>query len=347
MRIAAVSAALPSRRVTNDDILGLVREHSAAGFEGDMEDALRKISFWLAYSGSEARLWSTEQERPIDLLVRAAEQALDEAGMARESIDVVIYTGIGRGFLEPGGAYHAAAALGIERAQCFDVLDACMSWTRAVQLAEGLFASGACRTAMLVNAEFNMRPGGAVYPDVFTLRHADEITWSFPAYTLGEAASATILTAEGETPWSFEFSSRPDLAELCNIPMAGYADFSLPSEKVARNGVGRFTSFGFDLHEAARIEAMEVFKRLDAPADEVTAVFTHASSKRFWQEMADTVGLRDQIFHVFQDTGNIVSASVPTAIATAVGEGRLSRGDRAIGWVGSAGMSFSAFSFVY
>ncbi|MFI6729048.1 3-oxoacyl-ACP reductase [Streptomyces sp. R-74717] len=347
MRIAAVSAALPSRRVTNDDVLDLVREHSADVFEGDIEEALRKISFWLAYSGSDCRVWADDGERPIDLLARAAEEALDEAKVTRESIDVVIYTGIGRGFLEPGGSYHAAAALGIKRAQCFDVLDACMSWTRALQIVEGLFASGACRTAMVVNAEFNMRPTGPVYPGVFALPNADAITWSFPAFTLGEAASATILTADGHEPWSFEFSSRPDLADLCNIPLDGYADFSRPSEKTARNGVHRFTSFGFELHEAAQVEATEVFKRLDAPKEEATAVFTHASSKRFWQEMADGVGLGDKIFHVFQNTGNIVSASVPTAIATAVSEGRLKRGDRAIGWLGSAGMSFSAFSFVY
>ncbi|GAB3109819.1 hypothetical protein GCM10027160_09320 [Streptomyces calidiresistens] len=272
---------------------------------------------------------------------------MERAGVTPEGVDVLIYTGIGRGFLEPGGAYHAAAALGTLRAQCFDVIDACMSWVRAVQLAEGLFASGACRTAMIVNAEFSLHSGGPVYPGVFALPDADAVSWSFPAYTVGEAATATVLTADGGRPWSFAFSSRPDLADLCNIPLEGHEGFCAPSEKVARNGVGRFTSFGFELHEAARSEAVEVLKRLDPPTDEIGAVFTHASARRFWQEMADSVGLGDRVFHVFQETGNIVSASVPTAIAGAVEEGRLRRGDRALGWVGSAGMSFSAFSFVY
>ncbi|MFI7612718.1 3-oxoacyl-[acyl-carrier-protein] synthase III C-terminal domain-containing protein [Nonomuraea terrae] len=348
MRIAAVSAALPSRRVTNEDVVGLVREHSAPVFEGDLEDTLRKIEFWLAYSGSECRRWSEDHERPADLLVRAGEQALAEAGLARESVDIVIYTGVGRGFLEPGGAYHAAVALGLRRAQCFDILDACMSWTRALQLVDGLFRSGACRTALVVNAEFSLRPTGHVYPHVFALRNPEALTWTFPAFTLGEAATATVLTAEGAEPWTFAFASRPDLADLCNVPMADYADFCVtPSEKIAKNGVQRFTSYGFDLHEAGRDEVLEVFKRLDAPKDEAVAVFTHASSKRWWQDMADHVGLGERIHHVFQDTGNIVSASVPAAIASAVGGGRLRRGDRAIGWVGSAGMSFSAFSFVY
>ncbi|MEU6084913.1 3-oxoacyl-[acyl-carrier-protein] synthase III C-terminal domain-containing protein [Streptomyces sp. NPDC047108] len=347
MRLAAVTAALPSRRVSNADILEMVREHSAATLDGDIDEALKKIRFSLAYCGSEVRRWAAEGERPLDLLTRAGEEAMEQAGVSPDSIDVLIYTGIGRGFLEPGGAYHAAAALGTGRAQCFDVIDACMSWARGVQLVEGLFASGACRTAMIVNAEFNMHPGGPLFPGVFALPHPDAVSWSFPAYTVGEAATATILTADGGQPWSFAFSSRPDLADLCNIPIEGHEGYCLPSDRVARNGVGRFTSFGFDLHETARTEGVEVLKRLDPPREEIKAVFTHASAKRFWQEMADSVGLGEQIFHVFQETGNIVSASVPTAIATAVHEGRLQRGDRALGWVGSAGMSFSAFSFVY
>lgn len=347
MRIAAISAALPSRRVTNDDVLGMIREHSTGVIDGDLDDALRQVGFWLAYSGSDCRRWSTEDERPIDLVVGAAEKALAEADLERESVDVIIYTGVGRGFLEPGGAYHVAAALGLGRAQCFDVLDACMSWTRALQLVQGLFSSGACRTALIVNAEFNMRSTGPVYPEVFALPSVEAISWSFPAFTIGEAATATVLTAEEHEPWVFEFSSRPDLADLCNVPLPGYADFCTPTGKIAKNGVQRFTSYGSELHENARDEARKVFERLDGAQDDAVAVFTHASSKRWWQEMADGVGLGDRIFHVFQDTGNVVSASVPTAIATAVGEGRLRRGDRALGWVGSAGMSFGTFSFVY
>ncbi|GAB3109814.1 hypothetical protein GCM10027160_09310 [Streptomyces calidiresistens] len=55
MRLAAVAAALPSRRVSNADILEMVREHSAAVIEGDLDEAVKKVRFWLAYCGSENR----------------------------------------------------------------------------------------------------------------------------------------------------------------------------------------------------------------------------------------------------------------------------------------------------
>jgi 3-oxoacyl-[acyl-carrier-protein] synthase III len=347
MKMASVKAALPSRKVSNDDIVALIEQHSRSTFSGNLGDALHKIRFYLGYAGSDVRHWLGETETPLQLLRRATDEALEEAGLRKDDVDLLIYTGIGRGFIEPGGAYHTAAALDIKRAHCFDVLDACMSWTRALHVVSSFFQAKTYKTALLVNAEFNMCDGGAVYPAVFKLPDLASIEWSFPAYTLGEAASAAVLTADSDDRWSFAFSSRPDLADLCNVPLPGYQGYCRPSDRVARNGVGRFTSFGFDLHLQGNPEAIDVFRRLDVPTREIEAVFTHASSKREWDNMAESVGIRDRLWHTYPYSGNVVSASIPVGIASAVAAGRVKRGDRVAGWVGSAGMSFGAFSFVY
>jgi acyl-CoA:acyl-CoA alkyltransferase len=347
MKLLSVKAAFPSRTVSNDEVVELIREYSAKSFVGDLDEALQRVSFYLAYSGSESRRWLLNDERPIDLLHEASERAMREAGLARHEIDLLIYTGIGRGFIEPGGAYHAAAMLGLERATCFDILDACMSWTRAIQIASSFMRTAEYRTVMIVNAEFNMMPGGSVFPAVFKLPSLSAVDWSLPAYTIGEAATATILVADSSPPWPFAFSSRSDLVDLCNVPLHGYEGYSRPSERLAKNGVGRFTSYGFQLHEEASREAPKLFDDLDIPKDEVRLLVTHASSKRFWNDMAAAVGMSDRVYHIYPRTGNVVSASVPAAIAVAAEEGRLNRGDRVAAWVGSAGMSFGAFSFVY
>lgn len=346
MKLRSIAAGLPSRTVSNADIIGMIDEHSRDGFEGDLPAALHTIDNYLRYSGSQQRCWLAEGERPIELLRGAAVSALAQAEMEPGEIDLLIYTGVGRGFIEPAGAYHAAAALGLANAHCFDILDACMSWTRAVQLAEALLGAKGYRAAMIVNAEFSLRSGGVVFPHLFRLPRLAALESMFPAYTLGEAATATILTAEEHEPWEFRFASRPDLAPLCNVPLGGYDGFCEPSARLAANGVGYFTSFGSDLLEYGSAEVLAVFERLEVDTDAVTALFTHASSKRDWQMMADKVGLGSKIHHVYHRTGNIVSASVPAAIASAIGAGALTRGDRAVGWVGSAGMSFAAFSFV-
>ena len=50
---------------------------------------------------------------------------------------------------------------------------------------------------------------------------------------------------------------------------------------------------------------------------------------------------------VFPRYGNIVSASIPTAISMAHQQGLLNRGDRAILIPASAGMSFAVVQFTY
>ncbi|MEV6276624.1 3-oxoacyl-[acyl-carrier-protein] synthase III C-terminal domain-containing protein [Nocardia sp. NPDC051832] len=347
MRLRSVAAGLPSRTVSNADILDLIAEHSSGGFEGDLDETLRTIDSLLRYTGSAERRWLAAGERPIDLLRTATHKALDRAEVHASEVDLLIYTGIGRGFIEPGGAYHCAAALGLGEPDCFDIIDACMSWTRAVQVAESLMRSGRYHTAVIVNAEFSLRMGGMVFPHLFTLPRPEALASIFPAYTLGEAATATVLSAEDNDPWDFRFVSRPDLAPLCNVTLPGFEGFCDPSDKLAANGVGYFSSFGAEMHEVGLVEALGVYRGLEVDPEKVSALFTHASSKRHWQMMADSVGLGEVIHHVFPATGNLVSASVPTAMASAIEAGALRRGERAVGWVGSAGMSFGAFSFVY
>ncbi|HHQ49437.1 MAG TPA: 3-oxoacyl-ACP reductase [Acidobacteria bacterium] len=347
MRIESVKAAYPSRVVSNDDVLEMVSEHSEASLGDELGEALKRIKFYLHYSGSNTRNWLAEGERPIDFVATAVESALAQAGVAADEIDVVVYVGIGRGFLEPGGAYHVAAALGLTRAHCFDVIDACMSWTRAMQLVQSLFRGSEYRRALVVNAEFNMYRGGAIYPAVFKLPSVDAVEWTFPSFTLGEAATATVVEAEDDHPWRFEYSSRPDLADLCNIPIHGHEGYGVGSDRIARNGVGRFTSFGFDLHAEGNPEIIEVYRRLGVPREEIAAVYTHASSQREWSKMAEEVGIGDRVWHIYSKAGNVVSASVPAAIASSIEAGRVERGDRLVGWVGSAGMSFCAYSFIY
>ncbi|WP_458766355.1 3-oxoacyl-[acyl-carrier-protein] synthase III C-terminal domain-containing protein [Cupriavidus basilensis] len=354
MKLEAIQVALPSKIVTNSDILALIREYTGPAHSGVSDDVLKAVDFFLRYAGSEKRHWLAEGESPIALLRDAGMRAMEQAGVVPNDIDLLIYVGIGRGFIEPGGAYHAANALGLRETECFDIIDACMSWMRAMHLSQTLLRSGAYRRIMVVNAEFNMIHGGAIYPALFDIKDRASLEWTFPAFTLGEAASATIVCADGvhgraEAPWVFAFESRPDLADLCNIPIHGFERFATPSERIGKNGCGRFTSYGSKLVDEGRPHILRVMRSLGkhVPLLEATALFTHASSKRDWQDFADAAELGHLLYSIFPTTGNIVSASVPAAIASAAGEGHIARGDRLLGWVGSAGMSYGAGSFIY
>ena len=123
MKIAGIKAALPSRIVSNRHIEDMVNEHSTALSERDLREALRRINFFLTYSGSKERRWLSDGETPFELLSQAVNEAIAEAQLQRSEIALIIYTGVDRGFLEPAMAYLIGAALGMPQAHCFDIVD--------------------------------------------------------------------------------------------------------------------------------------------------------------------------------------------------------------------------------
>ena len=358
MRIAGIAATFPSRVVSNDDILEMIATESGGSFRGDLQGAriLQRVRQLLQYSGIRHRRWSLPGETPIRLLDEAIGKALEEGGCGPKDIDLLIYTGVGGGFAEPGNSYMVAHALGMTRTQCFDINDACNGWSRALQVVHRAFkADGSMTRALVVNAEFNMYPGGPGVPDLFRLRQAGDLDSRFPAYTIGEAATATLLAKDPTREWEFHFASRTDLADLCVIPEGNYRGYcaiglagrrDISGERIGRNGAHRFTSFGSELSAHGMDAAIDVFRRLTVERGSIRKIFPHASSKRDWDTGAGMIGVRDLLFHIYPDYGNVVSASVPAGIALAREKGEVRGGDRLVTWVGSAGMSFSACSFV-
>jgi len=345
MKIAGIKAALPSRIVSNRHIEDMVNEHSTALSERDLREALRRINFFLTYSGSKERRWLSDGETPFELLSQAVNEAIAEAQLQRSEIALIIYTGVDRGFLEPAMAYLIGAALGMPQAHCFDIVDACMSWTRAAFVASSLFSTGQYKNALIVNCEFNMRRDGRVNPRCFRLEQSDQVEWNLAAYTLGEAASATVLVRDDARPWEFHFSNAAQHSDLCSVPMDAYEGYCKPEPRLGRNGANYFHSFASEMFRVGKPHAIDIFKRLSLPHAEIKAIFPHAASLQAWWEMGTQLGVQDKIRFIYPDLGNLVSASVPVALARARDAGTVREGDQLAGWVGSAGMSFASFAF--
>ncbi len=346
MKIESIQLKLPEKVINNEAVLDLIRHFSKETYSGNLDRALAKINALFRLSGSEERRVLNDDEKAVPLMREAFEKALAEANWKREDIELLIYVGVGRGFMEPGGSYIIAQAFGIPNAHCFDLVDACMSWTRAMQLVDNFFKLNSYKKAMIINGEFNWQLYG--YPQLLSLRQEDQIEYTFPAYTIGEATTVTLLSNEPSNPWEFHFQSRTDLADLCTIPSNKFELFSdFPSERIGKNGPLTFTSYGLDLHTKGGLEVIKVFNELTIPKEEIKIIFPHASSSKAWHKFGEVIGMSHLIYHIYPKTGNLVSASVPAAMALAIENGQLKRGDRVVCWVGSAGMSFASVSFIY
>lgn len=344
MIIENVAASFPTRKVGNEEVVDLIRFHSK-NFEGDLQGATRAVKAFLDHSGLVTRHWQAKNERPIEHLAHAVSGALKGSGLQPADIDLLVYVGVGGGFREPGNSYMVAKSLGMSSAQCFDIIDASMSWTRALSLVDSLFKTEQYRNALIVNAEFNMTGGGPELAASFSLQHPSQLDHSLLSYTIGEAATATLLRPDRPDNFLINFQSKPDLVDLCFVPGGSFGGFCQETDGANQPGAGPLNAVGHELHLQLDQALDHLFATEELSPQQADIVFTHTSSSAAWRAATARHGLADKVYDLYPRTGNIVSASIPGALALAREEGRLNAGDEVLFLMGTAGMCFAAGRF--
>jgi 3-oxoacyl-[acyl-carrier-protein] synthase III len=350
MRFLAIEHELPSRQVTNAEVLERVRAESAQHLSAPELDALQTLTeSCFASTGTTVRYFRAENETAVDLTLKAGHRAIANSGLEPTDIDLVMYVGIGRGVLEPASANIYQDLLGLRHATAFDVLDACASWLRAVHIARAFLDAGTYRNIMIVNAEFVAREGHR-----YELKSVGEFAHWHPSVTIGEAAAVTIITAsdEADEPDNFdiEFRTWGEARDLCFIPMPN-VDGYFGKEIDPKLGIEplQFVSFGMRLMEFGASKLIEhyrsspQFKEFDAEL-----VFGHAASDGMSRYVARELGMDEgkiQLFH--HRFANTVSSSLPLALSTATDEGTLVPGARLLLMVASAGVTTSLATLTY
>jgi 3-oxoacyl-[acyl-carrier-protein] synthase III len=345
MSIAAVERALPSRRVTNAWVLEELRRRNRGRLSPEaLERLVTRVERGLAKAGTDVRYHLEDGESAFDLLAKATRGALARAGLAPEDVDLLIYGGVGRGWIEPAMMNPVQHELGLVNATGFDLMDACASWLRGLHVAHTFFRAGVYRRAVVVNCEVGIFRQHADWE----FDRVEDMEHRFAAFTIGEAATATVLT--DDTPdddFYFTFKTFGEHFARCIIPLAGARDY-LPSPPDPRLAPGRFFALSTELFDAAN-ELMVTTWRADPRLQGGTfdVAFGHEASEKLSADITKQCGVYDAYFPTHRRFGNTVSASIPLAMSVAEEEGRLRRGDRVVILVASAGISVAFATFRY
>jgi 3-oxoacyl-[acyl-carrier-protein] synthase III len=346
MRFLAIEHELPSRQVTNEEVVANVRAASARHLSpSDLETLEQLMHDLFESAGTRVRYHRAEDESAVDLAMSAGRRALDAAGLGPLDIDLVMYVGIGRGVLEPASAAVYQHLLGLRNATAFDVLDACASWVRAMQLARLFLDSGTYRNVMIVNAEF---VGREVHR--YELSSLEEFAHWHPSVTIGEATTATIVTAS-DRPDDFEadFRTWGDKWNLCFVPLPNFdAYFGRP---LAATGVPpmQFVSYGLRLMEFGTRKLVEHYQsRPQFGEFAPDVVFGHSASDGMSGYVVDACGIdRGKVQFGHSRFANTISASVPLSMSHATKDGILKNGDRVLLLTASAGVTTALTKFVF
>jgi 3-oxoacyl-[acyl-carrier-protein] synthase-3 len=163
-RISGTGSALPARRVENQEVADLLGKDS---------------SYIYRVSGIQTRYWAESQDDCSSLAEEASRQALDQAGITPNDLDVIIVSTTSPDMIFPSTACLLQARLGVAGVPAFDCSASCSGFLYGLSMADCFLRAGQFQRCLVVASEVKSR----------TLDHEDLST----AILFGDGAGAAIL----------------------------------------------------------------------------------------------------------------------------------------------------------
>ncbi|HXY05234.1 MAG TPA: beta-ketoacyl-ACP synthase III [Burkholderiaceae bacterium] len=299
-RISGTGSALPGRPVSNAE---LVRELAARNVDTSDE--------WIVTrTGIRQRYLAAEGTGTAELAERAARAALNAAGAASESVDLLIVATSTPDQVFPSTACSVQSHLGARGAAAFDIQAACSGFVYAMSLADALIRSGSHRRALVIGAE--------VYSRI--LDWNDRTT----CVLFGDGAGAVVLEASA-SPGILASRMHADGARGSILKVAGRFNqgAAVGDPYVRMDGKAVF-KMAVDVLESS---AREVMMLADVSPEKIDWLIPHQANVRILSASAKRLGLPPERVVVTVDQhGNTSAASVPLALDVARADGRVRPG---------------------
>ncbi len=277
-----------------------------------------------------------EKIKPHELAHSAAVDALAQADIDPESLDVIIFASVARDYTEPSTAHLVQEKLGASNAFVFDISNACLGIMNGILVLDSLIATGRCRTGLVCGGEITGPCIDATSEKILQAKSADELYLLFAALTVGDAGAAIVMEPkQGDDPdrgfVAFEFASHGEHHDVCVIP-------TLSDKPVMETDSSRL------IEEGSKI-AVEVLDRLleksNWSKDDIDLVIPHQVSRPAnLKTISERCGIpEEKMVMSLGEYGNTVSTALPLALTKAIETGRLEPGMKV--WLAGIGSGIS------
>ena len=306
LRIAGSGVQLPSLRRDN------------AWFD----QRLGQPAGWTArHCGIESRPLAGPADTSSRLAAAAVEQALAKAGWGAADFDVLISAcGVGQQALPcTASLVHRELGLSDSGIAAFDVNASCLSFPVALDMAACAMAVGRYRRAVIVSSE--IASAGLNWDDPDT------------APLFGDGAAAVAIEAgDGRSQLlAAHLQTWSDGVDYCRV-RAGGTGVRLDDGVAAYRQAAMFEMDGAAVYKLAAQKlpgfVAELSQRAGITPDQLKALVPHQASAKALKHIQRVLRLPPGLLvNIIQDHGNQMSASIPTALHLAIGDGRIQRGD--------------------
>ena len=299
-KLSAFGSSVPKKIVNNFDLEKIV----------DTSDE------WIrTRTGIRQRHIASPGEFTSHIGLKAAQAAIQHAGIDAQSIDLIVLATSTPDNTFPASAVAIQAGLGIHHGAAFDVQAVCSGFIFALSTADSFLRTGAFKRALVIGAELFSR----------LLDWEDRTT----AVLFGDGCAAVVLQAtdRDEGIVADKLGCYADARGILRV--RGYGT------TYGNRGV----SFGDTLWD---FDGQEIFKRAvhgmsessahvlakaGVTADAVDLVVPHQANLRIIEFVAKRAGIpMERVFVTVHKYGNMSAATVPVALVDAIEEGRVTPG---------------------
>lgn len=278
----------------------------------ELEATIDTTDVWIRErTGIAQRHIAAQNEYTSDLAVVAAKNALQDANMSIQDIDLIIVATTTPDYTFPSTATIVQKKLGIKHGAAFDIQAVCSGFIYGMSVADSMLKSGAARNVLLIGAETFSR----------ILDWSDRST----CVLFGDGAGAVILSSDDMKESGILntlIRSNGEHRELLYVD--GGASRS--------ENVGKLRMIGNQVfkHAVKDIAAImeECAEGYGLSIADIDWFVPHQANQRILNGVAKRLNLdKEQVISTVASHANTSAASVPLAMDFAIKDKRIKRGD--------------------
>jgi 3-oxoacyl-[acyl-carrier-protein] synthase III len=304
--ITGVGSYLPERVLTNSEL----------------EEIVETTDEWIkSMTGISERRIVSEDEATSDLGFRAAQRALESAGLVPNDIDLIICSTITSDLPWPATACLIQNKLGANKAAAFDVSAACSGFVYGLSIGMQFIQSGNYKRVLVIGAECLSR----------VLNWEDRNT----CVLFGDGAGAVVLE-EVESDLgilSFELGTEGSGVESLCVPSGGSkrpTTLTTIEEKSHYLTMAGKEVFKFAVKIMGE-SAVRTIEKAGLTKEDIDLLIPHQANIRIIEAAAKRLDLpMEKVMVNIDKYGNTSGASIPIALDEAIKEGKIQKGDNIV-----------------
>jgi len=289
----------------------------------DLEKMVDTSDEWITTRTGIKERRIAKEETVTYMATKAAKQALQEANLSPEDIDLIILATLTPQKRFPSTACLVQAQLKANRVYAFDVSAACSGFIYALDIADSFIKAKKVKNILVIGAE----------------KLSEAVDWEdrSTCVLFGDGAGAVVITKSEDDSdiLATKMYAEGSLEELLHADSCGY---------IRMKGRELFKVAVRSMEEVCR----EVLNKAGVNPEDVALVIPHQANVRIINALAEKLNIpKEKVFVNIQKYGNTSAASIPIALHEAIKEGRIKRGDLILMTAMGGGLTWGAILLRY